>query len=58
MTVQELVIDSTKLPVLRSLEARLTALIRSGDADGASRCSDLILELIGKRPMAFPTVIG
>jgi hypothetical protein len=49
MSAVILTVDAYKIPRLRALEQRLRVLVRRGDHDQASVCSDLILDLLGLR---------
>jgi hypothetical protein len=50
MSALHLTLDVGRASRLRGLRDRLRVLINRGDWDGASRCADLILELVGLRP--------
>ncbi len=50
MSTLHLALDVGRASRLRSLRDRLRTLVNRGDWEGASRCADLILELVGLRP--------
>jgi hypothetical protein len=50
-------LDITKLPRLRALESELRRCVRRGDDERASRCADLILDLLGLRPFELGETI-
>lgn len=58
MTEQAATLDVRKASRLVALEAQLKALTDRGDHQRASQCSDLILELVGKRPFRLPETIA
>ena len=52
-----LTVDITKLPRLRALESELRRCVKRGDDERASRCADLILDLLGLRPFVLGDTI-